>query len=145
MPATPPAPTSPLIARLAKPTTAYKLRAWLAMAGLTLFTVLYFALAAWFALTAYRLTFGAGSGTKDAFWGWIVGACAAFLGVFMLKAVLFVKHGGGDDSIEITSAEQPELFRFLQRLADKAGAPRPHKVFVSPRARWSTPCSSSCC
>jgi Zn-dependent protease with chaperone function len=129
----PSAAPSPLTHKLAKPTTAYKLRAWLAMAGLALFMLLYFALAAWFALTAYRLTFGAGSGTKDAFWGWIIGACAAFLAVFMLKAVLFVKHGGGDDSIEITPAQQPELFRFLHRLADKAGAPRPHKVFVSAR------------
>ena len=133
MQTTPPAPPSPLIHKLAKPTGAYKLRAWLAVAGLALFMLLYFALAAWFALTAYRLTLGVGSGTKDAFWGWIIGACAAFLAVFMLKAVLFVKHGGGDDSLEITPEHQPELFRFLRRLADKAGAPRPHKVFVSPR------------
>ena len=133
MQTTPPAPPSPLIHKLAKPTSAYKLRAWLAVAGLALFRLLYFALAAWFALTAYRLTFGVGSGTKDAFRGWVIGACAAFLAVFMLKAVLFVKHGGGDDSLEITPEQQPELFRFLHRLADKAGAPRPHKVFVSPR------------
>jgi len=131
--ANPTASPSPLIAKLAKPTNAYKLRAWLAVGGLALFMALYFALAGWFGLTAYRLTLGAGSGTKDAFWGWIIGACAAFLAVFMLKAVLFVKHGGADGSIEITPAQQPELFRFLHRLADKAGAPRPHKVFVSPR------------
>lgn len=124
---------SPLIAKLAKPTPAYKLRAWFAMAGLALFVVLYFALAAWFLLTAYRLTIGADAGGKDAFWGWVIGACAAFLAVFMLKAVFFVKHGGTDDSIEIKPDQQPELFRFLHRLADKAGAPRPHKVFVSAR------------
>lgn len=124
---------SALIQKLARPTRAYKLHAWLAMAGLALFLLLYFALAGWFGWTAWRLTFGAGSGTRDAFWGWIVGACAAFLAVFMLKAVFFVKHGGGDDGIEITPEQQPELFRFLHRLADKAGAPRPHRVFVSPR------------
>ena len=133
MQATSSAPPSPLINKLAKPTGAYKLRAWLAMAGLALFMVLYFALTGWFALTAWRLTFGAGSGSKDAYWGWIIGACAAFLAVFMFKAVMFVKHGRTDDSLEITPEQQPELFRFLHRLADKAGAPRPHKVFVSPR------------
>lgn len=133
MSATPPATPSPLIQKLARPSRAYTLRAWLAVAGLALFLVLYFALAAWFALTAWRLTFGAGSGTRDAFWGWIVGACAAFLAVFMLKAIFFVKHGSGDDGLEITPEQQPELFRFLHRLADKAGAPRPHKVFVSSR------------
>lgn len=124
---------SALIHKLARPSRAYKLHAWLAMGGLALFLLLYFALAGWFGWTAWRLTFGAGSGTRDAFWGWIVGACAAFLAVFMLKAVFFVKHGGGDDDIAITPEQQPELFRFLHRLADKAGAPRPHKVFVSPR------------
>ncbi|HJW12794.1 MAG TPA: M48 family metallopeptidase, partial [Albitalea sp.] len=124
---------SPLIAKLAKPTPAYKRRAWLAMAGLALFVTLYFALAGWFLLTAYRLTIGADAAAKSAFWGWIVGACAAFLAVFMLKAIFFIKHGGTDDSVEITPAQQPELFRFLHHLADKAGAPRPHKVFVSPR------------
>lgn len=129
----PGSPTGSLIHKLARPTRAYKLHAWLAMGGLALFLLLYFALAGWFGWTAWRLTFGAGEGTRDAFWGWLVGACAAFLAVFMLKAVFFVRHGGGDDGLEITPEQQPELFRFLQRLADKAGAPRPHKVFVSPR------------
>lgn len=124
---------SQLLAKLAKPTPAYKRQAWFAMAGLVVFVLLYFALASWFVLTAYRLTIGAGTGGKDAFWGWVIGACALFLAVFMLKAIFFVKHGGTDDSIEITPGQQPELFRFLHALADKAGAPRPHKVFVSPR------------
>lgn len=129
---TPPQP-SPLLAKLAKPTTAYKRRAWLAVAALALFVVLYFGLAAWFLHTAYRLTLGSHLGNDQAFWGWLVGACAAFLAVFMLKAVFFVKRGGSDDHLEITQEQQPELFRFLYRVADKAGAPRPHKVVVSPR------------
>lgn len=122
-----------LITKLAKPTPAYHRHAWLALAGLAAFVILYFALAGWFALTAWRLTFGADSSGKDMFWGIVVGLCAAFLAVFMLKAVFFVKHGGADDTIEITPAQQPRLFEFLHRLADKAGAPRPHKVFVSAR------------
>jgi Zn-dependent protease with chaperone function len=132
----PPAATpqpSPLLAKLAKPTPAYKRRAWLAVGALALFVVLYFGLAAWFLHTAYRLTFGSHAGSGQAFWGWLVGACAAFLAVFMLKAVFFVKRGGSDDHMEITQEQQPELFRFLYRVADKAGAPRPHKVVVSPR------------
>jgi len=48
--ATPAPQPSPLIQKLAKPTTAYKLRAWLAMAGLALFMVLYFALTGMHAL-----------------------------------------------------------------------------------------------
>ena len=131
-PATTPQPR-PLLAKLAKPTSAYKRRAWLAVGALALFVTLYFGLAAWFLHTAYRLTFGTHAGGDQVFWGWLIGACAAFLAVFMLKAVFFVKHGGSDDHIEITREQQPELFRFLYRVADKAGAPRPHKVVVSPR------------
>lgn len=133
MASTPVAPPSALVAKLAKPTSAYKRRAWLAMAGLVIFVLLYFALAGWFGFTAWRMTLGSDPGAKHAFWGWAIGACAAFLAVFMVKAVFFVKHGGTDDSIEITSDHQPELFRFLHSLADKAGAPRPHKVFLSAR------------
>jgi Zn-dependent protease with chaperone function len=129
---TPPAaPPAPLIAQLAKPTAAYRRRAWLALAGLALFVLLYFALAGWFLLTAYRLTIGADGSGKDAFLGWLVGACALFLAVFMLKAIFFVKHGGAEGHLEIRPEQQPELFRFLHELADRAGAPRPHKVFVS--------------
>lgn len=122
-----------LVSRLAKSSSAYRRRAWFAMAGLALFVLLYFALAGWFAFTAWRLTFGADASGKDMFGGVIVGVCAAFLAVFMFKAIFFVKHGGTDDTIEITPAQQPQLFEFLYRLADKAGAPRPHKVFVSAR------------
>jgi Zn-dependent protease with chaperone function len=129
---TPPAAApAPLIARLARPTAAYRRRAWFALAGLALFVLLYFALAGWFLLTAYRLTIGADGSGKDAIWGWLVGACALFLAVFMLKAIFFVKHGGAEGHLELRPEQQPELFRFLHELADRAGAPRPHKVYVS--------------
>jgi Zn-dependent protease with chaperone function len=131
--ATPPLEVSPLIRKLAKPTAAYRRQAWMAVAGLLLFVLLYFGLAGWFGFTAYRLTWGAESGSKNAFWGWLIGACAAFLSVFMLKAVFFIKHGDTPDSVELLPGQHPELFRFLHLLADKAGAPRPHRVFASPR------------
>ena len=121
------------LSELARPTRAYHLRAWAAMAGLAAFVVLYLALAAWFGWTAWRLTLGADTGGKDAWVGWIVGLGSAFLAVFMLKALFFVRHGDGDDGLEVTPADQPELFAFLHKLADRAGAPRPHRVFLSAR------------
>jgi len=121
------------LSELARPTRAYHLRAWAAMAGLAAFVVLYLALAAWFVWTAWRLTLGADAGGKDAWVGWIVGLGSAFLAVFMLKALFFVRHGEGDDGLEVTPADQPELFAFLHKLADRAGAPRPHRVFLSAR------------
>src|SRR5207248_4521179 len=35
--------------------------------------------------------------------------------------------------IEIDAAAEPGLFAFLHRIADQAGAPRPHRVFLSSR------------
>ena len=124
---------SSLVARLAKPTAAYRRHAWLAVAALAMFMLLYLGLAAWFLFTAWRLTLGSQAGSGNAFWGWIIGGCAAFLAVFMLKAIFFVSHGSSSGTLEITAAEQPRLFEFLHKLADRAGAPRPHKVFVSAR------------
>ncbi len=119
-----------LLAELPQPSTAYKRRVWLAVAGLVLFLALYFLLAGWFLFTAYRLTAGADSPT---FSGYAVGICALFLAVFMLKPVFFVRHGRVNDSVEVTAQQQPRLFAFLYELADAAAAPRPHRVFISPQ------------
>lgn len=119
------------LAQLRQVSGAYRRQAWLAVAGLAGFVLGYFALAAWFFWTAWRLTFGSGHG--DTLVGWIVAPCATFLGVFMLKALVFVKRGQQGEMLEITQAQQPRLFAFLHQLADQAGAPRPHRVFLSPR------------
>ncbi|MDX2029634.1 MAG: M48 family metallopeptidase [Blastocatellia bacterium] len=115
---------------LRKPTAAYKRHAWLAVAGLLLFVLAYFSLAGWFVWTAYRMfgrAFVGGGGLGEA----LAGACAAFLAIFMLKALFFVKHGSVSEEFEIKPKDHPRLFEFLHRLADEAGAPRPHRVFVS--------------
>ena len=125
----PPGPVS-VPETLRKPTTAYKRHAWLAVAGLLLFVIAYFSLAGWFIWTAWRLfarAFAGGGGLGEA----LAGACAAFLAVFMVKAIFFVKHGGLTEEFEVTPEMHPKLFAFLHRLADEAGAPRPHRVFLS--------------
>ena len=118
---------------LTKPTATYKQRAWLALASLALFVVMYLALAGWFMWTAYRMIDAAVTGGQNAFWHVVIGSSAAFLAVFMLKALFFIKRGGAPDALEVTAAEQPRLFQFLFRLADDAGAPRPKRVYLSAR------------
>lgn len=117
---------------LTRPGKQYKQRAWLAVASLLLFATLYFALLGWFGWTAYRLIDTAISGSNG-FFLFVLGACSGFLGLFMLKALFFVRRGGAPDDIELTSLGQPQLFAFLNQLADEAGAPRPRRVFVSAR------------
>ena len=119
---------------LTLPSRNYRLQAWLATGGLLLFVAVYCALAGWFGWTAYRLLAGVSNAASDSVMGNIIGgAAAAFLAVFMLKALIFVKRGEAVEDLEITAAEQPTLFAFLYRLADEAGAPRPHRVFISGR------------
>ncbi|KQQ82570.1 Zn-dependent protease with chaperone function [Xanthomonas sp. Leaf131] len=104
------------------------------MLGLGGFIAVYLGLLVWFGWTAYRLVAGLlqGSGGEQAFWLWVVAAGAAFLAVFMAKALVFNKRAERDTrALELSPAEQPALFAFLHRLADEAGAPRPHKVYLS--------------
>lgn len=115
---------------LAHPTKGYKRQAWLALAALLFFVVLYLALAGWFVNTAIRL-FGAMGGPSP-FLSFVMGLCSAFLAVFMLKALFFIKRGSDDNKLEILREEQPRLFAFLERLAGEAGAPRPHRIFLTP-------------
>lgn len=118
---------------LTTPSSAYRRQAWLATLSLIVFVLVYFALSAWFVFTAWRTLAELGSSSEGSFMNLLVGCSSAFLALFMLKALFFVKRGGAPDAVEITEAEQPRLIAFLHRLADEAGAPRPRKVFVSAR------------
>jgi Zn-dependent protease with chaperone function len=115
-------------------TSTYKQRAWLAMIGLAVFIALYFALSGWFAWTSWRLFSSMfGPGGHGDLWAFVVGVCCAFLAVFMLKALFFIQHRYAIEDIEVTRADQPRLFEFIDRLADEARAPRAHKVYLSAR------------
>ena len=69
--------------------------------------------------------------------GFFFGGGALFFAFFMIKSVFFIKRGEIGDAIEVTAAQQPRLFDFLNRLADAAGAPRPHRVFLTSRVNAS--------
>ena len=118
-------------ANLSQPSASYRRQALLAMAGLGLFIVLYFSMAACFAWSSYRLINMALVDSQHALPCWIVGLSSGFLALFMIKALFFFKKGGDVQELEITAAQQPQLFDFLHQLADQARAPRPHRVFLS--------------
>ena len=99
------------------------------MTGLLMFVVLYFTLTGWFIWTAYRLFYSPEAGGEGIFFGIL----SSFLAVFMVKPLFRVKHNQQSKDLEISSKEEPKLFEFLYRLADDAQAPRPHRVFLSPR------------
>jgi Zn-dependent protease with chaperone function len=100
--------------------------------ALLLFIALYVALAAWFIYNGITELARAASG-DDGFVAAIVGGASLFFAVFLIKALFFIKKGGQADGVELTRKDQPRLFAFLDRIADEAGAPRPHKVYASGR------------
>ncbi|MPV67646.1 M48 family metallopeptidase [Burkholderia sp. BE17] len=114
-----------------RPSASYKRKAWLAVAGLITFIVLYLALTVWFAWTGISrlLALNAHSSPLD----FLFCACSLFLTAFLVKALFFIKKGEYAGVLELKRAEQPDLFAFLDKVADDAGAPRPHKVFASGR------------
>jgi Zn-dependent protease with chaperone function len=124
----PPAP-----ADLTRATARYKRHAWLAVVGLFGFVALYLSLTGWFCWTSARLFWALYRGDENGFFDFLGGALSGLLGVFLLGALFFIKSGGKPSDLEVTASEEPELFAFLNALADRARAPRPHRVFLSMR------------
>jgi Zn-dependent protease with chaperone function len=114
-------------ADLTKPSPAYVRHARLAMAGLLLFLALYLGLLGWFSWTAYRLLAQGGGSLLTIAWG----IANAFFAVFLIKALLFIKRAKPPTALEIDAKEEPQLFGFIARLVADAGAPTPHRVFLS--------------
>ncbi|GAB3513508.1 M48 family metallopeptidase [Pseudoxanthomonas daejeonensis] len=119
---------------LTLPSKTYRRQAWLAVAGLLGFIAAYLGLLSWFAWTSFRLFKGMvepGSSGLDLL-TLLAAFAAGLLAVFMAKALVFRRRAQVPAGrVELTAAQQPELFAFLHRLADEAGAPRPHRVYLS--------------
>lgn len=117
--------------------SSYRLRAWLAILGLVLFFIFYIGIASWFTFITIRMIFGIAAGGKGAVAGFFTALTACFFAVFMWKAFFFVRRNKELPGVEIKPEDQPELFAFLHQLADQIGAPRVHRVFVTPEVNAS--------
>jgi Zn-dependent protease with chaperone function/tetratricopeptide (TPR) repeat protein len=93
---------------------------------------LYLSLVIWLGMRSYRFIAGAVAGGSGAGMGYVAALPTLFLLIFLGKALFFRQREGNARSFLVTPEEQPALFEFLNRLADETGAPRPHKVFLSP-------------
>lgn len=117
---------------LSKPTRAYRRQTWLACLGVSSFVALYGFGCYWCMRTTYRCFAGIGAGADKAVVRLLAGVVAAMLAVFLLRALFGVARALKPNAIEITARDEPALFEFIHRLADDTGAPRPHRVFLSP-------------
>ncbi len=118
---------------LTKPKASYKKQAMLAMMGLIAFIVIYLALMIGFGFITYK-NFAAMAVTGDFEFGKLfAGFCAGLLTLFMFKSLFAIRKAGTPNGIEVSEADQPELYAYLHKLADEIGAPRPHRVFLTPQ------------
>ncbi|WP_409432126.1 M48 family metallopeptidase [Litorimonas sp. RW-G-Af-16] len=119
-------------ANLTEAKPSYKRQAILAMLGLMAFMAIYLAVTAGFAYITYknavRLSTPGDFGILSA----IMLVCSAILTVFMVKSLFAMRKMGTPRGIEVTEADQPQLYAFLHQLADEIGAPKPHRVFITP-------------
>jgi len=114
-----------------EPRSEFRRHAWLAMAGLSGFILAYLALVGCFGWISYtgiqrHITSRAEPIHLS------VTICAVLLTLFMAKSLFAVRRAGTPNGIEISAAAQPELFKFIEKLADDIGAPKPHRVFLTP-------------
>ena len=109
----------------------FKRHAWLAMAGLMFFMTFYFVLMAGFGLIAFNgvSAFTSGQGGIGQI---LITASALLLTIFMIKSLFAVRKAGDPGGVEVTREDEPALFEFLHTLADEIGAPKPHRVFLTP-------------
>lgn len=109
------------------PSPSYKSQARVAFASLLLFMGVYLGACVWFIVRAYR-NLMPNHGPGNVF----VGVACGVMALFLIKGLFFRIRQGATSDLEIQESEQPELFAFLYDIADKVGAPRPYRVFVSP-------------
>ena len=110
---------------------SYRRHAWLAMSGLMLFMAFYLALTVCFGWIAYNNFLRLQAGETDLF-HIIVTFIAFLLTIFLVKSLFTKRRSGDPGGIEVTADEEPVLFDFLHKLADEIGAPKPHRVFITP-------------
>jgi len=111
---------------------SYKRQTTLAFVGLLAFIVIYLCLTAVFVyITVQSILFLATTGQFD-FGKVFVIFCSGLLALFMIKSLFAVRKMKDPQGIEVFPQDQPELYDYLHKLADEIGAPRPHRVFLTP-------------
>ncbi len=120
-----------------KPSSSFKKHVWLSIFGLLFFIGLYLALTFWFGKLAYDIFLDA-SNFDGHFLNYLLAIGFGFLSLFMVKSLFFLnKKEENPIHRYVNEKEEPILFDYLYKLADEAGAPRPHKVFLTDRVNAS--------
>ncbi len=129
-------PASPVtdVKKLTSLPASYKFRAFLAVASIILFFLLYTALVVGLGyLLYYALMYDMGRINKITILlkvGSIAGALMLF--VFTLKFIFKLKNHKRENRIKLNKHEHPELFTFVDQICKETGAPKPKAIYVDP-------------
>lgn len=115
--------------QLTAPSAAFKRHAWLAGLGLVAFVAVYGALTWWLGFTIYRFIRDGLNG--NLFIGILQAFVPSLMFFVLLRGLMAVKRGKDPNAVEILPSDEPKLFAFLYEIADRVGAPRPHRVFLT--------------
>ena len=111
---------------------SYRRQTMLAFGGLLAFVFIYLCLTASFAFITYSNITSLSEAGDGGLLKIIIIFCAGLLTLFMLKSLFAVRKMPDPSGIEVFAQDQPELYDYLHKLADEVGAPRPHRVFLTP-------------
>jgi Zn-dependent protease with chaperone function len=129
----PPSPTE-VPPDLTRPSARYKFQVVLLLISLLLFLLFYLALVAgsvWMIYwgVTHRFTNQQGGSNPLINIGLVL--AGAMLVLFLLKALVNQHRPDPKRYVEVTEEDQPELFRFINRLCEEVKADRPSKVYLS--------------
>ena len=110
---------------------SYKKHAIFAMLGLMLFMAFYLFLIACFAYTTFQGVLALQAGYATLFKILTTGS-SFLLTIFLVKSLFAIRKYDDPNGIEVSQSDEPQLFDFLHQLADEVGAPKPHRVFITP-------------
>ncbi len=108
--------------------TSYRIRAVVVLVALLLFLALYLGLIAG---TAWVIYWVFTTPAKLGYWGFMLAVGAAMLLAFFVKGLFKRSRVDKDRHLQVTEADQPELFAFVRRLCDDAGAKFPGAIYLT--------------
>lgn len=122
-------------ADLTRPSSRYRLQVVLVLVSLAVTLLLYLALligSAWLCKVSLTAPWPDRVDRGYLFLRVAAILCSGLLFLYLLKGLFKRSQVGGDWLVEVTADEQPELFAFIHRVCADTGAPRPHKVYLTP-------------
>ena len=114
--------------------TAYKVKASLAILGILIFFVLYFALVIALCYLVYlAVIFDAGrAGLYSILLKLGAIAGAVMLVLFTIKFLFKLKNPERPNRIQLKPEDHPQLWEFVERICVDTGAPRPKSIYIDP-------------